>query len=122
MTSITKKVYIDLLDDIVHTYNDTYHNTIKIKTVDVKSSTYIDSSNEINNRDPKFKVGDIVRVSKYKSIFTKNYDPNSCEEVFAVKKVKNTVPWTYVIRGLKGEKIVGTFSQKRIEKKKSKSV
>ena len=66
MTSISKNVYIDKLDDIVNKYNNTYHSTIKMKPVDVKSNTYIDSSKEINNKDPKFKIGDIVTISKQK--------------------------------------------------------
>ena len=65
MTSVSKNVYIDKLDDIVNKYNNTYHSTIKMKPVDVKSNTYIDSSKEINNKDPKFKIGDIVRISKH---------------------------------------------------------
>ena len=92
MTSMLKNVFIDKLDDIVNKYNKTYHSTIKIKPVDVKSSTYIDSTKEINNRDPKFKIGDIVRISKYKNTFAKGYVPNWSEEVFVIKKVKNTVP------------------------------
>ena len=71
MTSISKYVYIDKLDDIVNKYNNTYHSTIKMKPIDVKSNTYIDSSKEINNKEPKFKIGDIVRISKYKYIFTR---------------------------------------------------
>ena len=62
MNSISKNVYIEKLDDIVHKYNNTYHRTIKMKPVDVNSSTYIDSSKEINDEDPKFKTGDIVRI------------------------------------------------------------
>ena len=76
MTSVLKNLYIDRLDDIVNRYNNTYHSTIKIKPVDVKSNTYIDSSKEINDKDPKFKVGDIVRISKYKNIFAKGYATN----------------------------------------------
>ena len=76
MTSISKSVYIDKLDGIVNRYNTTYHSTIKMKPVDVKPSTYIDSSKEINEKDPKFKVGDTVRISKYKNIFEKGYIPN----------------------------------------------
>ena len=109
-------VYIDKLDGIVNKYNNTYHSTIKMKPVDVKSSTYIDSSKEINDKDPKFKVGDIVRISKYKTIFAKGYVPNWSEEVFVIKKVKNTVPWTFVTSDLKGKEIVGTFYKKRITK------
>ena len=81
MTSISKNVYIDKLDDIVNKYNNAYPNTIKMKPVDIKSSTYIDPSKEINDKDPKFKVGDIVRISKYKSVFAKGYTPDSSEEV-----------------------------------------
>ena len=92
MTSISKNVYVDKLDDIVNKYNNTYHSTIKMKPVDVKSNTYIDSSKEINDKDPKFKIGDIVRISKYKNIFAKGYVPNWSEKVFVIKKVKNTVP------------------------------
>ena len=86
MDSISKNVYIDKLHDIVNKYNNTYHRTINIKPVDVKSSTYIDSSKEINDEDTKFKIGDIVRISKYKNIFAKCYVPNSYEEVFVIKK------------------------------------
>ena len=92
MTSISKNVYIDKLDDIVKKYNNSYHSTIKMKPVDIKSSTYINSSKQINNEDPKFKIGDIVRISKSKNIFAKGYFPNWSKEVFLTKKVKNTVP------------------------------
>ena len=85
MTSISKNVYIDKLDDKVNKYNETYHDTIKMKPVDVKPSTYIDSSKEINYQDPKFKIGDIVRISKYKNIFTKSFVLNWSEEVFVIK-------------------------------------
>ena len=72
MTSVSKNVYIDKLDDIVNIYNNTYHSAIKMKPVDVKSKTYIDSSKEIKNKDPKFKIGDIARISKYKNILAKS--------------------------------------------------
>ena len=94
MTSMSNNVYIDALVNIVNKYNNTFHSTIKMKPVDVKSSIYIGSSKEINNKDPKFKIGDIVRITKYKNIFGKGYVPNWSEEVFVIKKVKNTVPWT----------------------------
>ena len=79
MTSISKNVYIDKLDNIVDKYNNTYHTTIKIKPIDVKDNTYINVDKEINNKDPKIKVGDRVRISKYKNIFTKVYMPNWSE-------------------------------------------
>ena len=103
MTSISKNVYIDKLDAIVDEYNNIYHTTIKMKPIDVKDNTYINADKEINNKDPKFKVGDHVRISKYKNIFAKGYMPNWSEEVFVIKKVENTVPWTYVINDLNGE-------------------
>ena len=76
MTSISKNVYIDKLDNIVDEYNNTYHTTIKMKPIDVKDNTYINADREINNKDPKFTVGDHVRISKYKNIFAKGYMPN----------------------------------------------
>ena len=115
MTSISKNVYIDKLNDIVDEHNDTYHTTIKMKPIDVKDNTYINTSKEIN-KDPKFKVGDHVRISKYKNIFAKGYVPNWSEEVVIIKKVKNTIPWTYVINDLNGEEITGTFYEKELQK------
>ena len=112
MTPISKNVYIDKLDDIVNKYNNTYHRTIKMKPFDVKPNTFIESSKEINYEDPKFKIGDIVRISKYKNIFAKGYVSNWPEKFFVIKKVKNTVPWTYVIGDFTGEKTVGTFYEK----------
>ena len=97
MTSVSKNVCIDKLDDIVNKYNNTYHRTIKMKPVDVKTSTYIDSSKQINNKDPKFKIDDIVRISKYKNVFVKGYTPNWSEKVFVIKKVKNSMSWACVI-------------------------
>ena len=116
MASISKNVYINKLDDIVSEYNNTYHRTIKAKPVDVKDNTYIDFKREVNDKDPKFKVSNHVNISKYKNIFTKGYTPNWSEEVFVIKKVKNTVPWTYVITDLKGEEIIGTFYEKELQK------
>ena len=69
MTSIPKNVYTNKLDDIVNEYNNTYHTTIKMKPIDVKDNTYINTDKEINNKDPKFKVGDRARISKYKKHF-----------------------------------------------------
>ena len=83
-----------------------------MKPVDVKSYIYINSSKEINDKDSRFKIGDIVRISKYKNIFPKGYVPNWSEEVFVIEKVENTVLWTYVISDLNGKEIVGTFYEK----------
>ena len=90
MTSISKNMYIDKLDDMVHKYNNKNHRAIKMKPNDVKDSTYIDFLQEVNDNDPKFKVGDHVRISKYKNIFAKGYTPNWSKEIFVVKKIKNS--------------------------------
>ena len=91
MTSISKTGFIDKLDNIVDKYSNAYHRTIKASPVDVKSNTYNKSSKEINDKDPKFKVDDIVRISKYKNIFAKGYVRNWFKEVFVITKVKNVV-------------------------------
>ena len=116
MTSISKNVYIDKLDDIVNEYNNTYHRTIKMKPIDTKDNTYISIGKEVNDKDPKFKVGDHIRISKYIKIFAKGYTPNWSEEIFVIKEIKNTVPWTYVIDDLNGEEIIGTFYEKELQK------
>ena len=120
MISVSKNVFIDKLDDTVNNCNNIYHSTIKMKPADVNANTYIDSSKEINNKDLKFKIGDIVRISKYKNNFEKAYTPNWSEEVFGIKKVKNTVPWIYVINDLNGKEIVGTFYEKEFQKTNQK--
>ena len=112
-------MYIDELDDIVNEYNNTYHTTIKMKPIDVKDNTYINIDKEINDKDPKLKVGDRGRISKYKNIFAKGCTANWSEEVFVINKVKNiknTCPWTYVINDLNGEEIIRTFYEKELEK------
>ena len=116
MTSISKNVYIDKLDDIVHKYNNKKHRTIKMRPIDVKDNTHIDFGKEVNDNDPKFKVGDHVRISKYKNIFAKGYSPNWSEEDFVIKKIKNTVSWTYATDDLNGEEITGTFYEKELQK------
>ena len=115
-------MFIYKFDDIVIKYNNKYHSTIKMKPFDVKSSTYIHSSKEFNNKVPKFKIGDFVRISKYKNIFPKGYVPNWSEEVFAIEKFKNTVAWIYFISDVIDEAIAGTFYEKELEKNKSKRV
>ena len=122
MTSIPKNMYINKLDDIVNEYNNTNHRTIKIKPVDVKDNIYIDPMElpPSNDKDLKFKVGDPVRISKYKNIFTKWYTPNCSEEVFVIKKVKNTVPLTYCICDLNGKKMIATFYEKELQKANQK--
>ena len=119
MTSVSRNVYIDKLDDIVGEYNNTYQRTIKIKSVNVEDNTYVDFKKEVNDKDPKFKVGNHVRISKYKTFFTKGYTPNWSEEDFVIK-IKDTVPWTSVINDLNGEEIIGTFYEKGLQKANQK--
>ena len=109
---------IDRLDNIVNEYNNRYHGKVQIKPVDVKDNTYIDSMELLrsNDKDPKFKVGNHVKISKYKNIFAKGYTANWPEEVFVIKKVKNTGPWTYVINDLNGDEIIGAFYEKELQK------
>ena len=116
MSSLSKNMYIDRLDDIVKKYNNTYHTSIKMKPVDVKDNTYISFKKEVNDKNPKFKVGDHVRISTYKNIFAKGYMPNWSEEIFIIKKIKNTVLSTYAINDLNGEEIIGTFYENKLQK------
>ena len=88
MTAISKKFYIDKLDHIVKEYNNKYHTSVKMKPVDVKDNSYIDFKKEINNKDPKFKVVDHVRISKYKNVFAKEHMPNCSEKIFVIKSYK----------------------------------
>ena len=115
-----KKCLYRKLDDIVHERNNTYHRTIKMKLADVNDNSYIDFEKEVNDKDPKFKISDHARISKYKNIFAKRYMPNCSEKVFAISKIKNTVPWTYVINDLNGEKIIGSYYEKQLQKTSQK--
>ena len=119
MTAISKNICFDVSDDIVNKYNNTIHKTIKTKPIDVAGDSYA-KYNENSNKDPKFKVGDHVRISKYKNIFAKGYTPNWSEEVFVINKIKNTVPWTYAISDLNGEEITGSFYEKELQKANQK--
>ena len=119
MTAISKNVYY-VLDDIVDEYNNTYHKTIGMKPIDVGDDSLAEYNEESNEKDPKFKVGDHVRISKYKNIFAKGYAPNWSEEIFVAKRIKNTLPWTYEINDLNGEKIVGSFNEKELQKTNKK--
>ena len=120
MTSISKNGYINKLDDIVNEYNNTYPRTINTEPFDVKDNIYIDSmefySMEVIDKNPKFKVDDHIRIFKYKNVFSKGYTPTWSEETFVIKKVKNTVPWTYFINDLNGHEIIGTFYEKKPQK------
>ena len=120
MTTVSKNLYFNVLNDIADEYNNTFHKTIKMKPIDVKSGSFAEYNEESTEKDPKFKVGDHVRISKYKNIFAKGYAPNWNEEVFVVKKIKDTIPWTYVISGLNGGEIIGSFYEKELQKTNQK--
>ena len=117
-----KNVDIEKLDDIVNKYNDTYHSTINIKPADVKPNTYAESSKDINMKNAKFKISDTIRISKYKNMFTKGYTPNWSEEVFLIKKVKNTFHGNMLLVILKEKKLLETFTKKIAKKKKKKKI
>ena len=112
----TWQLFLDVLDDIVNKYNNTVHRSIKIKPINVTSDSYAEYNENFNKKYPKFKVGDHVTISKHKNIFAKGYIPNWSEEVFVVSKIKNTVPWTYVVSDLNGEEITGSFYEKELQK------
>ena len=116
MTYIGKNVYFDVLDDIAEKYNNIVHSSIKIRPKDVSDSVLVEYAEESNKKDPKFRVGDNVRISKYKNIFAKGYTPNWSKEVFVVSKIQNTVPWTYLINNLNGEEIKSSFYEKTLQK------
>ena len=111
-----KNVYYDVLDDVVNKYNNTKHSTIKMKPIDVRDNNkrvYIDEHNE---KDSRFKVGDRVRTSKYKNIFAKGCTPNWSKEIFIADKINDTVPYTYNLKDLNDEKIIGSFYDKELQK------
>ena len=122
MTWLSKNVYIDNSSDIVGKYNSAYHGAIKLKSVDVESKTYINFNKENSNKDPKFKFTTFVKISKYKKFFAKVLVLNWSKEVFIIKKVKNTMPRAYLLEILNGEKTVGTFYEKELQKANIKSI
>ena len=121
MTAIQQNIYFDVLHDIVDKYNNTVHKTIKIKPViEVTGDYYAEYNEDLSNKKTKFKLDDNVIISKYKNIFAKGYTPNWSEEVFIIDKIKNTVPWTYAISDLNGEKSTGSFYEKELQKTNQK--
>ena len=115
MTATGKNIYYDVLDDVVNEYNNTKHNTIKMKPKDVgdNKGVYTDEHNE---KDSRFKVGDRVIISKFKNISAKGYTPNWSKEIFIVDKINDTVPYTYKLKDLNGEEIIGSFYDKELQK------
>ena len=108
---LKENIYWDLISisKNVFNYNNKYHRTIKMKPVDVKSSTYTDFNKQNSQENLEFEVDDHVRILNFKPFLSKVYVPNSSEEVFVIKNVKNIVPWTYVIRDVYDEKMLGPF-------------
>ena len=127
ITATIKNVYYDVLANIVNECNNTKHSTIKMKPIDVEDDTtkssaiarnkrvYIDEHNE---KDSRFKAGDRVRKSKFKNIFAKGYTPNWSNEIFIVNKINDTIPYTYNIKDLNGEEIIGSFYDRELQKTK----
>ena len=125
MTATGKNVYYDVLDDVVSKYNNTKHSTIKMRPKDVKNDNkrvYIDEHNEkdttklSSSERSGFKVGDRVRISKFKNIIAKGYSPNWSREIFIVNKINDTVPYTYNIKDLNDEEIIGSFYDRELQK------
>ena len=118
MTATGKNVYYDVLDDVVNKYNNTKHSTIKMKPIDVKDNNnnkrvHVDEHNE---KDSRFKLGDRVRISKFRNIFAKGYTPNWSTEIFIVNKINDTVPYTYNLKDLNDEDIIGSFYDRELQK------
>ena len=116
MTTISKNDYLDVLDDFRRTVLNKVHRTIKMKPIDVTSDSYAKYNEDSNEKEPNFKVGDHVRISKYKKIFAKGYTQNWSEVICIISKIKNTVPWPYAISDLNDKPITGSFYEKEMEK------
>ena len=115
MTAITKTIYFDVLDNIVDQCNNTYYTTIKMKSIDVKSNSYAKYNVDSYTKDAKFKIGNHLRISKYKNIFVKGYAPNFSEEVFVISKIKNTVPGHMLLVILMVKEVLYHFIKKITE-------
>ena len=116
MTSVSKNVYIDKLNDIVDEYNNTYHTTIKMKPIDVKDNTYINIDKEINDKDPKFKVGDHVRISKYKKFLLKATPQIGLKKYLLLKKLKILFRGLKLLMILTVKKLQAHFMKKNCKK------
>ena len=118
MTSIGKNVYYDVLDDVVNEYDNTKHSTIKMKPKDVKNDNKRVFFDEHNEKSARYNVCDRVRISKFKNIFAKVYTPNWSRKIFIVNKINDTVPYTYNIKELNDEEIIGSFYDRVLQKTK----
>ena len=117
MTATGKNVYYNVLDDVVNEYNNTKHSTIKMKPIDIRDNKTV-CYDEHNEKDSRFKVGDRVRISKFKNIFAKGYTPNCSKKIFIVNKINDTVPYRYNIKDLNDEEIIGSFYDTELQKTK----
>ena len=120
MTATGKNVYYDVLDDVVNEYNNTKHNTIKMKPKDVKIDNKIVYIDEHNEKIARYNVGDRVRISKLKNIFAKGYTANWSREIFIANKINDTVPYKYNLKDLNYEEIIGSFYDRELQKTKLK--
>ena len=115
MTAVSRNIYFGLLDNIVDKYSNTVHRTLKTKPIEVRSDSYAEYNEDSNITKPKFKVGDHVRILKYKNSFAKGYTKN-WSEVFVVSKIKDTVPWTYVLVTWMVNQLLEVFMKKNCKK------
>ena len=122
MTAVSKNVYIDKLDHIVNKHNNAYHKTSKMKPVDIKSKTYIDFNKEINSKDPKFKIGDIFQLSKFKNIFQKATPQVGQKEFLLLKKLKILCRGHLLLAVLKEKKLLERFTKKNCKNQIKKSL
>ena len=116
MAAVSKNVYFDVLDNIADRYNNTYHRTIKMKPIDVKSDFYAEYSFDPNDKKPKYKVGYDVRISKHKNSFAKGYVANWSEEVFSSAKEKIQFHGHKLLLTLMVKKLLEHFMEKNCKK------
>ena len=116
MTAISKNVYFDVLDDTANKYNDTVHKTIKMKPIDVTHDSYAEYNENLNKKDPKFKVGHHVRISKYKNIFAKGHTPNWLEKIFVIREIKMQFLGLILLVTLIVKKLLEVFMKKNCKK------
>ena len=112
MTAISKNVYFDMLDDIVNKYNNTVHRTIKTQPIDVTDDYYAKYNENFNKKILNLKLVTMLQFQNIKKNLLKDLPQNWSEKVFAISKIKNTVPWTYVMNDLNGEEITRRFYEK----------
>ena len=103
-----------VLDDIVKKSNGTINKSIDMKPKDVSDDVKAEYVEESNEKSARFSVGERVRISKFKNVFAKEYTPNWSKEIFVVSRVNNTVPWTYVLKDLNDEEIIGSFYDREL--------